>query len=207
VAYVDRRTVKPHLERALSDTEWSATASNFTAMSFDEHIGDAGTIGTDWIEAVCLRAGVPGRGPGVCHPVELFPAPDPAMRVTRTCSSCGYTADYASTRPADAHPPRHCCAKHRLSTERAARHADRARKRVTRECIHTVGQHVHGTRAAYVKDCCRCTDRTAANTAVSRTANRQRTYGRWQPFIDAGPVRDHLVVLRAAGIGVERIAT
>jgi hypothetical protein len=66
---------------------------------------------------------------------------------------------------------------------------------------------VHGTRAAYVKDGCRCTDCTAANTAASRTASRQRSYGRWQPFVNARPVHDHIAALRAAGIGVERIAS
>jgi len=129
------------------------------------------------------------------------------MRMTRTCSSCGYTADYASIPLAQAHHPRHSCDKHRLAVERTARRAHRAGTRVTRECIHPRSQHVHGTRAAYVKDRCRCTDCTAANTAASRTANRQRTYGRWQPLVDAGPVHDHLVALRAAGIGVERIAS
>jgi hypothetical protein len=66
---------------------------------------------------------------------------------------------------------------------------------------------LHGTRATYVRDGCRCTDCTAANTAASRTVNRERSYGRWQPFTDAGPVRQHLTALRAAGIGVERIAS
>jgi hypothetical protein len=128
------------------------------------------------------------------------------MSVTRTCSDCGYTGNYASIPLADAHHSRHSCAKHRLALERAARRADRARTRVRRECTHIRGHHVHGTRAAYVKDRCRCTDCTAANTAASRTANRERTYGRWQPFTDAGPVHHHIVALRAAGIGVERIA-
>lgn len=128
------------------------------------------------------------------------------MRTTRTCSSCGYTADYASAPLADAHHPRHSCAKHRLALERAARRADRARTRTTRECSHATHRHIHGTRAAYVKDGCRCIACTAANTAASRAANRERAYGRWQPLTDAGPVHDHLVALRAAGIGVERIA-
>ncbi|WP_254781640.1 helix-turn-helix domain-containing protein [Modestobacter sp. DSM 44400] len=75
-----------------------------------------------------------------------------------------------------------------------------------RECSHTDGHHVHGTRAAYVKDRCRCTDCTAANTAASRLANRERSYGRWQPYVDAHPVHEHIAALRAAGIGVERIA-
>jgi hypothetical protein len=75
-----------------------------------------------------------------------------------------------------------------------------------RECTHPQAPHPHGTRVAYVKDRCRCTDCTAANTAVSRTANRERIYGRWHPYVDAGPVREHIAALRAAGIGVERIA-
>ena len=61
VAYVDRPTVEAHLERRLSDDEWSAVAAQFTAMAFDEHVGDAGTVRTDWIEDRLHRAGVPGR--------------------------------------------------------------------------------------------------------------------------------------------------
>lgn len=77
---------------------------------------------------------------------------------------------------------------------------------MTRECTHPRARHQHGTRAAYVKDRCRCTDCTAANTAVSRAVTRKRTYGRWNPYVDASPVREHIAALRAAGIGVERIA-
>ncbi|MFD2093355.1 hypothetical protein [Blastococcus deserti] len=61
VAYVDRLTVEAHLERPLSDDEWSAVAAQFTAMAFDEHVGDAGTVRTDWIDDRLHRAGVPGR--------------------------------------------------------------------------------------------------------------------------------------------------
>ncbi len=63
VAYVDRPTVEAHLERPLSDGEWSAVAAQFTAMAFDEHVGEAGTLRTDWIEDRLHRAGVPGRTP------------------------------------------------------------------------------------------------------------------------------------------------
>jgi hypothetical protein len=63
VAYVDRPTVEAHLERPLSDGDWSAVAASFTAMAFDEHVGDAGTVRTDWIEDRLHRAGVPGRTP------------------------------------------------------------------------------------------------------------------------------------------------
>ena len=61
VTYVDRLTVEAHLERPLSDGDWSAVAAQFTAMAFDEHVGDAGTVRTDWIEDRLDRAGVPGR--------------------------------------------------------------------------------------------------------------------------------------------------
>ena len=63
IAYVDRPTVEAHLERPLSDGEWSAVAAQFTAMAFDEHVGDAGTLRTDWIEDRLHCAGVPGRIP------------------------------------------------------------------------------------------------------------------------------------------------
>ncbi|MCW2705700.1 MAG: hypothetical protein JWQ37_3695 [Blastococcus sp.] len=128
------------------------------------------------------------------------------MRVSRTCPACGYTADYASAPLADASNPRHSCAKHRRDLEQASRRAARLQARVTRECTHPQARHRHGSRAAYVKDRCRCTDCTAANTAASRTATRERLYGRWHPYVDAGPVREHIAALRAAGIGVERIA-
>ena len=62
IAYVDRPTVEAHLERPLSDRAWAATAQQFTAMAFDDQVGDAGTLRTDWIEDVLARAGVPGRG-------------------------------------------------------------------------------------------------------------------------------------------------
>jgi len=61
VAYVDRLTAEAHLERPLPDTEWSVISRQFSAMAFDEHIGDAGTVRTDWIDDMVLRAGLPGR--------------------------------------------------------------------------------------------------------------------------------------------------
>ncbi|MCU1613646.1 MAG: hypothetical protein JWO98_1186 [Frankiales bacterium] len=63
IAYVDRPIVEAHLERPLSDGDWSAVAAQFSAMAFDEHVGDAGTVRTDWIEDTLRRAGVPGRTP------------------------------------------------------------------------------------------------------------------------------------------------
>ena len=62
LAYIDRETVEAHLERALSENEWAATNDQFTALDFDEHVGDHGTFRTDWIETVLDKAGVPGYG-------------------------------------------------------------------------------------------------------------------------------------------------
>lgn len=61
VAYVDRPTVEAHLERTLSEQEWTAVPRQLSAMAFDEHVGEAGSFRTDWIEAVLASAGVPGR--------------------------------------------------------------------------------------------------------------------------------------------------
>lgn len=62
LAYVDRETVEAHVERALTDAEWAATNDQFTALDFDDHVGDHGTFRTDWIETVLEKAGVPGYG-------------------------------------------------------------------------------------------------------------------------------------------------
>lgn len=78
VAYVDRPTVEAHLERPLSDGDWSAVAAQFTAMAFDEHVGDAGTVRTDWIEDTLGRAGVPGRTPPC--PTQSAPTRQPVRR-------------------------------------------------------------------------------------------------------------------------------
>jgi hypothetical protein len=77
IAYVDRPTVEAHLERPLSDGDWSAVAASFTAMAFDEHVGDAGTVRTDWIEDTLRRAGLPGRTP------PAPPRPDPPRQPVR----------------------------------------------------------------------------------------------------------------------------
>jgi hypothetical protein len=77
VSYVDRPTVEAHLERSLSDGEWSAVATSFTAMAFDQHVGDAGTVRTDWIEDTLHRAGIPGRTP------PATPRPDSPRRPVR----------------------------------------------------------------------------------------------------------------------------
>jgi hypothetical protein len=62
LAYVDRATVDAHLERSLTDIEGAAVSDQFTAMDFDEQVGDHGSFRTDWIETVLDKADVPGYG-------------------------------------------------------------------------------------------------------------------------------------------------
>jgi transcriptional regulator with XRE-family HTH domain len=71
----------------------------------------------------------------------------------------------------------------------------------------------HGTRACYVwgpepgqGTGCRCAACTEANRADHQRRDRLRLYGQWQPFVDAGPVREHLEALSRAGIGWRRAA-
>jgi hypothetical protein len=45
-----------------------------------------------------------------------------------------------------------------------------------------------------------------ADVHHARAVHRAQTFGRWRPFVDAAPVREHLRALRAAGIGIEQIA-
>jgi transcriptional regulator with XRE-family HTH domain len=73
----------------------------------------------------------------------------------------------------------------------------------------------HGTRACYVfgpdggsdrSRGCRCRPCAGANRAAENERNRQIAYGRWEPYVDAGPAREHLGVLAASGIGWKRAA-
>ena len=75
-----------------------------------------------------------------------------------------------------------------------------------RDCPHSGKPHRHGTRAAYVADRCRCEPCRAANSADEHQRRRAIAYGRWRPYVDAGPARAHLQQLRACGIGLNQIA-
>jgi hypothetical protein len=76
---------------------------------------------------------------------------------------------------------------------------------IKRECTHG-GKHRHGTTEAYKRDRCRCAECRTARVAEAAHRRRQLAYGRWQPFVDAEPVRQHVRVLMAQGMGWQRIA-
>jgi hypothetical protein len=70
----------------------------------------------------------------------------------------------------------------------------------------------HGTRGCYVAGPtgqgpgCHCGDCKRANTEYEAHRVRQILYGRWEPFADAEPVREHLERLRDARVGRRRVA-
>lgn len=64
----------------------------------------------------------------------------------------------------------------------------------------------HGSRAKYVVEKCRCKPCKKANRREENHRTRQQTYGRWQPYVDAEPVREHVRALGAYGIGWKRVA-
>ena len=64
----------------------------------------------------------------------------------------------------------------------------------------------HGTLAGYKVRRCRCGLCTAAQCRYNARWERLIAYGRWQPFVDAQPVRDHIRALGQAGLGVKRVA-
>jgi AraC-like DNA-binding protein len=128
------------------------------------------------------------------------------MSVTRVCPTCGFTSAYASQAMAEHHHNRHSCARQLRRLEVARARAARSDSGPKRNCRHTRAKHQHGTRAAYVRDQCRCPECTIANTAASNQMHRERTFGRWKPYVDATQARQHIQMLRDVGIGVDQIA-
>lgn len=64
----------------------------------------------------------------------------------------------------------------------------------------------HGERACYLRGCDR-PECVAAHTAYGAQRTRMIAYGRWDPFTDAEPVRQHVRELVAAGLTYTAIET
>ena len=68
--------------------------------------------------------------------------------------------------------------------------------------------HKHaGSSTCYIIHKCRCRPCTDGQSARARARNRAKLYGRWvDPYVDAQPVREHVQMLQASGMGWKRIA-
>lgn len=64
----------------------------------------------------------------------------------------------------------------------------------------------HGTYAKYSMEACRCPQCREAVRQYSNDRYRLQAYGRWQPYVDAEPARQHVKTLMAYGIGWMRVA-
>lgn len=69
---------------------------------------------------------------------------------------------------------------------------------------HTCVKHPYPARVCYVQCRCRCYACTAANSDAERHRAKQQAYGRWQPYVDAEPAREHVRSLMAPKVGSTR---
>jgi hypothetical protein len=136
---------------------------------------------------------------------------DGVRRATRRhrCARCGLEVVYENAGAVEARRwfDKHSCAKHEQALLRANLHADRMAliDRTPKPCLHKEAAHQHGTTACYVLDKCRCLPCAAARKAQDDWRRRQQAYGRYQRYVDASPVREHVRALMDAGMGLKRI--
>lgn len=64
----------------------------------------------------------------------------------------------------------------------------------------------HGTYVGYKIHRCRCEPCVRANSRYRHHRKHEIAYGRWEPFVDAEPVRQHVERLRTQGLGWKRTA-
>lgn len=63
----------------------------------------------------------------------------------------------------------------------------------------------HGTLSRGRNHGCKCPACSAKAAEYARMRRRMMAYGRWQPYVDAGPIRQHVHMLRSFGIGIHRV--
>lgn len=127
---------------------------------------------------------------------------------TPICATCGFTSSGKTPAHVERAMRVHSCDRH---LERAARRVRReavesARDRAPKPCHHKRAQHQHGTRACYVLDACRCLPCARANAKAENERHRLKAYGRYDGYVDADPVREHLTALMAYGIGLKTVS-
>ncbi|WP_143588470.1 hypothetical protein [Tersicoccus sp. Bi-70] len=125
-----------------------------------------------------------------------------------TCKECGHTTTARTLPIAEYGIRRHSCERTRALADAAARAAARRTSSgVRRDCQHKIAHHEHGTRTAYVLDRCRCRPCRDAQAADAAVRARSEAYGRpTTTYVDAEPVRAHLRMLLAHGMGLKTIS-
>lgn len=78
--------------------------------------------------------------------------------------------------------------------------------RIVRACTHKQARHEHGTATMYKVDRCRCAPCTDAAADQERRRRLDAHIGAAPRRVDAGPVRAHLLALKADGVGYRRAA-
>ncbi|WP_327335921.1 hypothetical protein OG384_04600 [Streptomyces sp. NBC_01324] len=64
----------------------------------------------------------------------------------------------------------------------------------------------HGTLSRYKHHGCKCDVCRAGYCTWQRTRYRRRGYGTWHPFVDAQPIRQHILALHGSGMSFASIA-
>lgn len=64
----------------------------------------------------------------------------------------------------------------------------------------------HGTLSRYKHHGCRCRTCVLGYRDYQRTTRRRRAYGTWHPFVDAEPIRQHILTLHGSGMSYASIA-
>ncbi len=143
---------------------------------------------------------------------HVCPVEDGVRRATRRhrCARCGFVQVYENAGAAEARYwfGKHSCRKQEAAMLRAtmAEQREALIDRTPKPCLHKVANHQHGTRACYVLDRCRCKPCAAANSKAETHRERQKAYGRYNKFVPAGPVREHVRTLMDAGMGLKTVS-
>lgn len=74
----------------------------------------------------------------------------------------------------------------------------------TKDSVSSAPGREHGY-AKYKLEGCHCYPCCLAASVYNAKRERGIAYGTWQPFVDAQPVREHVLALRAAGLGRRRL--
>lgn len=131
-----------------------------------------------------------------------------ATLYTTTCQTCGRVFTHRHEKLALRGLTLHSCDKTKARAasreRRLAREA--AVDKTPKPCHHKQAQHQHGTHACYVLDACRCHPCTTASTTYERRRARSHAYGRFAlKWVDAGPVREHVLALGRQGLGLKKV--